>query len=308
LYKERVSSFDEMTNLPKVVRARLEEKYITNAVELDRVLEAKDGTKKYLCRAADDSLFECVFIPAEDGRGTVCISTQVGCAMDCVFCRTGEMGFTRNLTQGEILGQLIVVMKDNAEPVTNIVLMGMGEPLMNLEAVSHSVEILLDSGAFNISKRRITLSTCGLLPELEEFTKRFDVKIAISLNATNDQARSKIMPINKKYSIEKIMEFCRAYSKRSRHRVTFEYVLMRGINDSTEDANRLVALLKGVKAKVNLIPFNAFLSSEYQGPKEGTAEKWSDILREHNIQSNIRISRGQEILAACGQLATSLKS
>lgn len=303
LYWERVSSFDEMTNISKEARALLKEKYAIDAVRPDKTIEAKDGTKKYLCRAGDGAAVECVFIPNEEERATVCISTQVGCAMGCTFCRTGSMGFRRDLTQGEILGQLILIMRDEDMPVTNVVLMGMGEPLANLGAVSGAVEVLLDGRAFGLSKRRVTLSTCGVLPGLKEFVSKFDIKIAISLNAATDEVRTRLMPINKKYPIADIMSFCREYSKKSRYRITFEYILMRGINDSMEDAKKLVSLLRGVNAKVNLISYNPHEGSPFKAPDPSTAQNLSDYLREHHIQSNVRKSRGQEIMAACGQLA-----
>lgn len=308
LYRERVSSFDEMTNISKPARAALAERFVIDAVRLDSFQTASDGTRKYVCRATDGAAVECVFIPSDDGRNTVCISTQVGCAMGCSFCRTAQMGLRRNLTQGEIIGQLICVMRDRDAPITNVVLMGMGEPLMNLTEVSNAVEIFLDHNAFGLSKRRVTLSTCGILDGLKEFAGRFGIKIAISLNATTDEARARIMPVNKKYPIAKIMEFCREYSKEARYRVTFEYILMHGVNDGMEDAERLVKLLKDFTAKVNLIPYNAFEGSEYKAPSMDVVERFADLLRDRKIQVNIRESRGREIMAACGQLAANSNS
>ncbi|MFA5810961.1 MAG: 23S rRNA (adenine(2503)-C(2))-methyltransferase RlmN [bacterium] len=304
LYRRRVSNFDEMTNLTKEARAMLAERYDISAVEPISEERAADGTRKFLCALRDGNAVECVIIPAEDGRVTVCVSTQVGCAMGCVFCRTAGMGFVRDLTQGEILGQLIQAFRESPEPVTNVVLMGMGEPLANLDAVSTSVEAMLDTRAFGLSKRRVTLSTSGLLPQLDAFSRRFDIKIAISLNAATDEVRQRLMPIDKRYPISQIMDFCRDYSKRTRHRVTFEYVMILGVNDSMEEAKKLAALLAGMRAKVNLIPFNPFEGSEFKAPLAETVERWGDILRESGVQVNIRVSRGQDILAACGQLAS----
>lgn len=304
LYKKRVSSFDEMTNLPKRVRSELSAKYVIDAVKLDCAQKASDGTVKFLCRARDGAAVECVFIPQEDDRNTVCLSTEVGCAMGCSFCRTAGMGFVRDLTQGEILGQMILIMREKTETITNVVLMGMGEPLANIGAVSGAVEILLEAHAFGFSKRRVTLSTSGLLPQLKSFSEKFDIKLAISLNATTDEIRNRLMPINRRYPIAKIMDFCREYSNRSRHRITFEYVLIKGVNDSAVDIQRLVKLLVGIRAKINLIPFNSFDGCDFSAPDEGTAARWADILISHGIQANIRIGRGQDILAACGQLAT----
>ncbi|MFH0799416.1 MAG: 23S rRNA (adenine(2503)-C(2))-methyltransferase RlmN [Pseudomonadota bacterium] len=305
LYRTRVASFDEMTNISKAVRSALKERFVMDALEIAGTQEASDGTRKFLCRAKDGRAVECVYMPTGAGRTTVCVSTQVGCAMGCSFCRTAGMGFVRDLTQGEILGQLTLMMRAHPDPVTNVVLMGMGEPLANLDAVSSAVEVMLDGRAFGFSKRRLTLSTAGLLPQLEKFAEKFDIKIAISLNATTDEARSQLMPINRRYPIAEIMESCRKYSERSRHRITFEYVLIGGLNDTDGDAARLVELLKGISAKVNLIPFNPFEGSGLKAPEEGTSERWSDFLRSRGVQANVRISRGQEILAACGQLATS---
>lgn len=304
LYAKRVSSFDEMTNLTKGMRETLKSKFEICALNAVRELSASDGTRKYLLQARDLNAVECVFIPAEDERNTICISTQMGCAMGCAVCRTAGMGFVRDLTQGEILGQLIHVLTARKEAITNIVLMGMGEPLANLDAVSNAVELMLDMNAFGFSKRRLTLSTCGLLPELEKFTDRFEIKIAISLNATTDEIREKLMPINRRYKISDIMEFCRAYSKRSRYRITFEYVLIAGVNDTEADSKRLVKLLSGIRAKVNVIPLNPFDGCGYKTPKEDVVERFGDDLRAHGAQVNIRKSRGGRIMAACGQLAT----
>lgn len=303
LYKERVASFDEMTNLSKQARADLNDKYVIDALSVAEVLTASDGTKKFLCRARDGIAIECVYIPAADGRGTVCLSTQAGCAMGCAFCRTAIMGLKRNLTQGEILGQLMLVIKSDAGPVTNIVLMGMGEPLANTDTVINAIEVMLDPRAIGFAKRRVTLSTSGIIPEIEKVNKRFDIKIAISLNATTDVVREKLMPINKRYNIAAIMDFCRKYSKTSRHRVTFEYVMFNGVNDSMEDAKRLVGLLSKVSAKVNLIPFNSFEGSKFSPPSKETLESWWNFLTEHKVQAFVRQSRGREIMAACGQLA-----
>jgi 23S rRNA (adenine2503-C2)-methyltransferase len=265
---------------------------------------ASDGTIKMLCGARDGERVECVLLPSEDDRLTACLSTQAGCAMGCGFCRTAGMGFRRNLTLGEITGQLVLLARRASSPITNIVLMGMGEPLLNREAVEEAIAIFREDDAFGLSKRRITLSTSGVMPELEKFAERNDIKIAISLNATTDEVRSRLMPVNEKWPIAEIMNFCRDYSRRSRHRVTFEYVMIRDVNDSRDDAKRLVDLLRGVRAKINLIPFNPFEGSPYAAPDQKQVEWWREFLLEKGVQANIRISRGQEILAACGQLAS----
>ncbi len=307
LYGKLASSFEEMTDISKEGRARLADLCDVSAVERLDAMRAGDGTVKVLCRARDGERFECVLIPAEEDRLTACLSTQAGCAMGCGFCRTAGMGFRRNLTLGEITGQLVWLAREAGRPITNIVLMGMGEPLLNREAVEQAIAVFRDGRAFGISKRRITLSTSGIIDELEGFAEKNDVKIAISLNATTDEVRSELMPINRKWPIARIMEFSRGYSKRSRHRITFEYVMIRGVNDRDEDATRLVKLLKGVRAKVNLIPFNPFEGSAYDAPDPKRVEWWREFLAGKGIQVNVRVSRGQEILAACGQLAAGEK-
>jgi len=303
LYKQRVQSFDEMINIQAGGRETLAKEFDVGALELAESLVDDDGTSKYCFSLHDGERVETVLIPSGEDRCTLCVSTQVGCKLGCDFCRTGEAGFKRNLTQGEIIGQAIEVQRANERSITNIVFMGMGEPMFNIDAVLSSIEILLDERAFGISKRKITLSTAGIVPELEEFVKRSDVKIAISLNAVTDELRSKLMPINKRYAIAEIMDFCRKYSKKEKGRITFEYIMMDHVNDSLEDAAQLVKLLKGVRAKVNLIPFNAYPGSPYKPSPRERMEAWQDILTPKGIQTNIRNSRGQNILAACGQLA-----
>lgn len=306
LYKKRVSSFDDMTNLSKTARDALKGNYDLKGLETHRLLMAKDGTTKFVFLLEDGFKIESVLIPSEKGRLTLCISTQVGCAMGCLFCRTGRMGLKRDLTQGEILGQLIEVkryLKPHKRKLTNIVFMGMGEPFVNYQAVSDAMGFILDERAFNFSRRRVTISTAGLLPQIKMFSKHFDVKLAISLNATDDKTRSKLMPINKRYPMAQVMRFCRDYCANSKHRITFEYVMIRGINDTKDDMKRLVKLLNKVKAKVNLIPFNPFPGCAFKNPSESTVETWFKFLNSRDIQTNIRVSRGGDILAACGQLA-----
>ncbi len=307
LYKARATSFEEMTNLPQEARGVLREKFFIGRLNPVDVMAAEDGTKKFLFELADGNRIESVLIPSERGRVTLCISTEVGCAMGCAFCRTAKMGFVRDLSQGEILGQVLEVQRSllsSDRPLTNIVLMGMGEPLVNYDAVVNAVKILLDERAFNLSKRRITVSTSGLVSQAERFVEQLDVKIAISLNATTDGVRDQLMPVNKRFSVADITKFCRDYSKRSRHRVTFEYVMIRDVNDTEEDMKRLPKLLTGINAKVNLIPFNPFPGSTLKAPYETTLKEWQNYLTNKGIQTNIRIGRGQDIMAACGQLAS----
>jgi len=304
LYLKRAASFEEMTDLSKDARAILSDKYSIDAVSISKTQESGDGTKKFLCSAGDGAAIECVLIPMDVGRQTVCISTQVGCAMGCTFCRTAGMGLIRNLSLGEIVGQLIVVMRSTEIPITNLVLMGMGEPLANLDAVIEAVRIITDQSAIGISKQRVTLSTCGLLPELSKFTEVHQIKIAISLSAATDEVRDRIMPVNKKYPIREIIEYCKEYSKLYRHRMTFEYILIGGVNDSREEAKRLATILNGVRAKINLIPLNPFEGSGMDAPDPKMVEWWSRYLYDRGIQTNVRASKGEDILAACGQLAT----
>ncbi|MFA4973400.1 MAG: 23S rRNA (adenine(2503)-C(2))-methyltransferase RlmN [bacterium] len=304
LYVRLASSFEEMTDLSKEARALLAERYSISAVRVGSMLSAEDGTAKLCVSAADGNSFECVLIPSDDGRVTACLSTQAGCAMGCAFCRTAEMGFIRDLTQGEIVGQFVELARMSKSPITNVVLMGMGEPLANVENVLSAIEIFKERRAFNISKRRITVSTSGLIPELREFVKRSEVRIAISLNATTDEVRDRIMPVNRRSPIAEIMEFAREYGATSRLRITFEYVMLRGVNDSMDDARRLVGLLAGCSAKLNLIPFNPYEGSEFAAPDPLTVERWSEYLHDKGVQVNIRSSRGREIMAACGQLVS----
>ena len=304
LYKQRVTHFEEMTNVGRECAEMLAGQFDIAALELTESLTDDDGTSKYCFALHDDERVESVLIPAGDDRCTLCVSTQVGCKMGCDFCRTGEAGFKRNLSQGEIIGQAVEVQRASERPITNVVFMGMGEPMFNMDAVLSAIDILLDERAFGISKRRITVSTAGLVPELKEFVKRSDVKIAISLNAVNDELRSRLMPVNRRYAIAEIMDFCRDYTKKEKGRITFEYIMMDRVNDSLEDAYQLVLLLQGVRAKVNLIPFNAFPGSAYKPSPIERIEAWRDILVKKGIQANIRTSRGKNILAACGQLAS----
>ncbi|PIU55056.1 MAG: 23S rRNA (adenine(2503)-C(2))-methyltransferase RlmN [Deltaproteobacteria bacterium CG07_land_8_20_14_0_80_38_7] len=306
LYKKKVSSFDEMTNLSIKAREILNTSYSIEKNEIEKIVEAPDKTKKFLFAFSDGSRVESVLIPAMDDRLTICVSTEVGCAMGCGFCRTSHMGFKRDLTQGEILSQLIDVQRlcdKDKEIITNIVFMGMGEPLVNYDSVLGAIQIILSERAFNFSKRRVTLSTSGLVPQLEKLMTDIDIRLAISLNATTNSVRNKLMPINKRYPIESIMEFAQKYTKKTKNAITFEYVVIKDINDTDKDMERLVKLMKGIRAKINLIPFNPFSGSEYKSPSEKTILEFHKYLTDRHIQTNIRISRGQGIMAACGQLA-----
>ncbi|MBN1283624.1 MAG: 23S rRNA (adenine(2503)-C(2))-methyltransferase RlmN [Proteobacteria bacterium] len=304
LYARLATSFEEMTDLSKAARETLAGRFSISAVRLCGRLSASDGTQKLLLAGADGERFECVLIPSDGARTTVCLSTQAGCAMGCAFCRTAEIGLRRDLTLGEITGQLVELSRLAGTRVTNVVLMGMGEPLANMETVIEAIGIFRDSRAFDISRRRITLSTSGLVDKLREFVGRCDVKVAISLNATTDEVRSRIMPVNRLSPIAKIMEFAREYSRSFGDRITFEYVMIGGVNDSPDDAARLVSLIEGVRAKINLIPFNPYEGSEFAAPSDAAVERFWRHLYDRGVQVNVRASRGAEIMAACGQLAS----
>ncbi|TLM64279.1 MAG: 23S rRNA (adenine(2503)-C(2))-methyltransferase RlmN [Deltaproteobacteria bacterium] len=300
LYPRGVTDFAAMTDLAKGFRAELAERaaisFFTPAAEE----VSSDGTRKFLFRLQDGQSVETVLIPMDEGRATLCVSTQVGCAMQCAFCLTGTFGLTRNLTAAEIVNQVCAVR--TGFPVDNIVLMGMGEPLHNLDNVVRALEILYSESGFDYSSRKITLSTSGLVPEMLELGRRIRVNLAVSLNATTDAVRNELMPVNRRYPLNDLMRACREYPLLPRQRITFEYILIRGVNDSLDDARRLVKLLHGVKAKVNLIPFNEHAGSAFRSPEEAAIETFQRHLLDRNIVAIRRASKGQDISAACGQL------
>lgn len=305
VYSRGVTSFDEMTDLSKALREELKERFVVSDWAPEVVETSADGTRKYLFRLNDSETVEAVRIPMEGGRDTLCISTQVGCAMQCSFCLTGTFGLTRNLEASEIVNQVCAARKDG--PIHNIVLMGMGEPLHNLDNVVKALEILyLDDGC-GYGARRVTLSTCGLVPEMHELAKRIKVGLAVSLNATTDELRDQLMPINKKYPLAVLMAACREIPLEPRQRITFEYILIGGINDSRTDAKRLVKLLHGIRAKVNLIPYNEHDGSEFQQPTDAATEEFQRYLLDRQIVAIRRASKGQDISAACGQLKAKLE-
>ncbi|HTU34675.1 MAG TPA: 23S rRNA (adenine(2503)-C(2))-methyltransferase RlmN [Candidatus Acidoferrum sp.] len=320
IYAEGRCAFAEMTNLPRAFREKLAHE---RALTLPRTVRAHlsaDGTVRYVLALANDdsdlirdrgipanATVETVFMP-EDKRQTICISTQAGCAVDCRFCLTATLGLIRNLTTGEILGQVLVALKENREklkPQTNLVLMGQGEPLLNYEAVMTAMQILLDPNGMALSPKHVTLSTSGIIPGIERLAKeKIRPKLAISLNASSDAQRNQIMPINRKYPIEKLLAACRAYPLRPWEKLTFEYVLLGGFNDSQDDARRVVKLVSNVRAKVNLIPWNPG-DLPYQKPDTQRIEAFRTILADKGVPVFVRYSRGQDVMAACGQLALS---
>lgn len=304
LYKKGVRSSDEMTNLSKDFRHDLNEIAFISRLNILRIEESKDGTKKFLFGLHDGKNVESVLIP-DKNRLTLCISTQVGCAMGCKFCLTGKMGLKRNLTLSEILNQILMVKEilDGKASITNIVMMGMGEPLNNYENCVNSIEIMTHQEAFNFSSRKVTLSTVGLIPELERLSKeKIRFRLAISLNASNDETRTYLMPINRLHPIKEILSICKKFPIRPRERITFEYVLLEGENDSPSDAKDLINLLKGIPSKVNLIPLNEAPEIPFKRPSEERIMRFQKILLDAGLTAIVRKSKGSDISAACGQL------
>jgi 23S rRNA (adenine2503-C2)-methyltransferase len=299
LYQKDAGSFAEMSNLSKDLREELEETAFVSNLKPAVVEVGSDGTRKYLFELADGNSVESVVIP-DEGRNTLCISSQVGCAMGCEFCLTGTFRLSRNLTTSEIINQVCAVRRD-AE-VRNIVFMGMGEPLHNLDNVIRSIRILLDGNGLQFSNRRVTVSTCGLVPEMLVLGREVIVNLAISLNATTDELRSQLMPVNRTYPIAALMEACRELPLPSRRKITFEYVLIGGLNDSLDDAKRLLRLISNIPNKVNLIPFNEHEGCDFKAPTRAAIDAFHKFLIDRNVTVITRESRGSEISAACGQL------
>ncbi|MCB2091373.1 MAG: 23S rRNA (adenine(2503)-C(2))-methyltransferase RlmN [Alphaproteobacteria bacterium] len=312
IYYRGAKSFDEMSNISKDMREKLAQNFDVGRPEITEALVSKDGTRKWLMKFPDGQEVETVFIPEED-RGTLCVSSQVGCTLTCKFCHTGTQRLVRNLTPTEIVMQLLVARDylgewpspSEGRLVSTIVLMGMGEPLYNFENVKKAMHIVMDDNGINLSRRRITLSTSGVVPEIYRCGEEMGVNLAISLHAVDDETRSKIMPINNKYPIDELMTACKNYAgiKNSR-KITFEYILLKDINDSDEAALKLVKLIKDYKipAKVNLIPFNPWPGSNYERPSKERVARFSDLIFSRGISAPIRTTRGEDILAACGQL------
>jgi 23S rRNA (adenine2503-C2)-methyltransferase len=310
LYRRRVRSFAEMTNVSKDVRKLLEEKfYIPRPPLVGSQTSKEDNARKSLFRLADGRTIETVLMPIKD-RLTQCVSSQVGCAMACSFCNTGDMGLMRNLKTHEIVDQVLEVAREYpadiverfGDRITNIVYMGMGEPLHNLDSVLDSIDILTHPHGFNLSHRKITVSTSGLVPQMLELGRRSKVNLAVSLNATTDELRDEIMPVNRRYKLKDLLDGCRRYELGPGRRITFEYVLLKGLNDSRSDAQRILKLLAGIPAKVNLIPFNPHPASPYRRPEIEEVMAFQKYLLDRNLMTTIRISKGPDILAACGQL------
>ena len=315
IYEKGVRDFEQMTNLSKDYRALLADHFVIAIPEVVSKQVSTDGTRKYLVRIAGGHEVETVYIPESD-RGTLCISSQVGCTLTCSFCHTGTQKLVRNLTAGEIIGQVMLARDDlgewpapgrnpatSARLLSNIVLMGMGEPLYNFENVRDAMKIAMDPEGIQLSRRRITLSTSGVVPEIARTATEIGCLLAVSFHATTDEVRAKLVPINKRWNIEALLEALRDYPKASNsERITFEYVMLKGINDSDADAHRLVDLIKGIPAKVNLIPFNPWPGAPYERSSNNRINAFSEIVYQAGYASPVRKPRGEDIFAACGQL------
>lgn len=302
--------FSQMTNLGKALRDRLTEIAEIRLPEIIACQQSNDGTHKWLLKLDCGNSIETVFIP-EVKRGTLCVSSQVGCALNCSFCSTAKQGFNRNLSTAEIIGQVWLAVRELSKQdgahdkrVTNVVMMGMGEPLLNFDNVVSAMNIMMDDFAYGLSKRRVTLSTSGVIPEMERLREHSPVALAVSLHAPNDELRNELVPINKKYPLVQLMDICRNYFKNEPKRVvTFEYVMLKGVNDQPEHAEQLIKLLKNVPSKVNLIPFNPFPMTQYERSSTAAINAFRDQLIAKGINTITRKTRGDDIDAACGQLA-----
>ena len=304
LYAHGVKDFSQMTNIAKTRQENFRENFVIEYPQTDKLLTSEDGTRKWLLKFSDANKAEMVHIPEED-RGALCVSSQVGCTLSCTFCHTGTMPLVRNLTAGEIVGQVLIARDtvENPNLLSNIVMMGMGEPLYNYEQVAKALNIVMDGEGIAISKRRITLSTSGVVPMIEKCGTELGVNLAISLHAVRNDLRNILVPINKKYPIEALLEACRNYPAASNaRRITFEYVMLKGVNDTDADAHELVRLLAGIHAKVNLIPFNSWHGTPYECSSNNRIHNFAEILNNAGYSSPVRTPRGRDIFAACGQL------
>ena len=310
IYRSGTVDFNEMTNISKELRYLLSKNFYIWRPKISSTHQSQDGTIKWLLKLDDGNEVETVWIPDEE-RGTLCISSQVGCTLTCKFCHTGTQRLVRNLSSSEIVGQVMLAMdqlKDwpsasENRLLTSIVLMGMGEPLFNYENVKKALEIIMDHSGISLSRRRITLSTSGIVPEIKKCGDDLGVNLAISLHATNDNLRNELVPINKKYDIKQLLDAVRSYARISNsRRVTWEYVMLKGVNDTAEDAKNLVKLIKGIPSKINLIPFNEWPCSPYECSEEDSINNFAKIIMKAGYASPIRTPRGRDVMAACGQL------
>jgi 23S rRNA (adenine2503-C2)-methyltransferase len=306
IHKRGVTDFAQMSDLSRDLRSRLDAEFEIETPQVVRRDVSSDGTTKFLLELADGKQIESVFIPDTPAQ-TFCISTQVGCAMKCAFCLTGKMGIDRNLTTGEIAGQVRVLVRELGmlETRFNVVLMGMGEPLHNYEPTMRALRILADDHGLAINPRRVTLSTVGVLPALERLaTEPVMPNLAISLHSTSEDQRDMLVPINRKYGLKELLDACRRFPVKRRERITFEYVMLKGVNDTPEDARRLVRLLQGIRGKVNLLPLNEAAGIPFERPSDETVNRFAKLLSDRGITVSVRKSRGRDIRAACGQLIT----
>lgn len=310
IHQMGVTDFQEMNNLSKDLRAQLNTTACVQNLTVAKDLLSKDGTRKWLLQLPDGNHIEAVFIP-EDDRGTLCVSSQVGCALDCSFCSTGRQGFNRNLSTAEIISQVWLatqLLEEEKKPgrkVTNVVMMGMGEPLLNFDNVVRAVRIMMDDFAYGLSKRRVTVSTAGVIPAMDRLGDTLDMRLAVSLHATNDELRNELVPVNNKYPLKELIAACHRFIEKqnARSRITFEYVMLEGVNDKPEHARELIKLLKDIPTLMNLIPFNPFEGSGYRTSSRNAVMRFSEILHKAGMTTVIRKTRGDDIDAACGQLA-----
>ena len=313
VYHQRVQDFADMVNIPKSLRNTLSEQLSFSLPSIQQEQISQCGTTKWLMTLGDDNAFETVYIP-ETNRGTLCISSQIGCALACQFCATGLAGFYRNLSTADIIGQVYLAQKilqerlERDRPITNIVFMGMGEPLLNEKNVFEAVDILLDDLAFGLSKYRVTISTSGITPAMIRLTEQTNASLAVSLHACNEDLRSRLVPINKKYSLQDLMQACDHYCAKTKRPITYEYVMIDGLNDSKKHALEMVSLLKNRAAKVNLIPYNPVDALTLASAQYEAIHAFCQVLLDHNIRCTVRKTRGDDIDAACGQLFGSVQA
>ena len=310
IHQRGISDFSQMTDLSKDLRTKLENSCVVEAPEVIYEKTSKDGTRKWVVSVGDKDLIEMVLIP-DKNRATLCVSSQVGCAVDCSFCATGKQGFSRNLNLAEIIGQVWVAANSYGVPrspnerhITNVVMMGMGEPLLNFDPVVDAMNLMMDDNAYGLSKRKVTLSTSGIVPRIDDLGKVTDVALTISLHAPNDQLRNQLVPINKKYPIQELIDSVKRYVDgcSDKRVTTIEYILIEDVNDSLELAEELCELLRQLPCKVNLIPFNSFSESEYKTPSGNRVRRFQKYLQDNGYVTTIRSTRGDDIMAACGQL------
>jgi len=309
IHQKAVTDFQQMSNLSQALRDHLQNNAVIHLPEVVYDATSIDGTRKWLLQLDDGNRIETVYIP-EDDRGTLCVSSQVGCALDCSFCSTGRRGFNRNLDTAEIISQvwlatqLIDEEKRSGRKVTNVVLMGMGEPLLNFDNVVRAVRIMMDDFAYGLSKRRVTVSTAGVVPAIDRLGDILDMRLAVSLHAADDELRNNLVPLNRKYPLQELMAACRRFidKQSARSRITFEYVLLDGVNDTDQHAHELIKLVKGIPTLMNLIPFNPFAGSGYTTSPRKRVERFNKILADAGITTVVRRTRGDDIDAACGQL------